>query len=83
MSRCTCFTARVRKQWKLFKKTNFHKSATKAKRLIGDAALKGMLKFVSKSVYWLLVIAVVVLVWHFAPWAAMLYGAAMGMPGLQ
>lgn len=64
-------------------KTNFYKSATRAKRHIGDAVLKGVLKFVSKSVYWLLVIAVGVLIWHFAPWAAVAYGAAMGIPGLQ
>jgi hypothetical protein len=83
MTKCKCFTARLRKQWKSFKKTDFHKSVAKAQRPLRDAAAKGVLKFVSKSVYWILVIAVVLLVWQVAPWAAMLYAAAMGMPGLQ
>jgi hypothetical protein len=71
----------ARKKWKSFRKTDFYKSCAKAGRRIRNAALRGALKAVSKSGYWLVVAVLVFILWQFAPWVAVLYGAAMGLPG--
>ena len=77
-------TTRARKKWwKSFKKTQFYKSCAKVGRPIRDAALRGALKAVSKSGYWLVVAVVVLILWQFAPWVAVVYAAAMGLPGWQ
>lgn len=76
-------TTRARKKWKSFKKTDFYKSCAKVGRPIRNAALRGALKAVSKSGYWLVVAVIALILWQFAPWVAVVYAAAMGLPGLQ
>jgi hypothetical protein len=74
---------KARKKWKSFKKSDFYKSSAKVGRLIRNAALRGALRAVSKSGYWLVVAVFVLILWQFAPWVAVLYATAMGLPGQQ